>query len=245
MTQDLFKPAKKSQATMFVVTGIIILAVIMLYIFLSFIAKRTPDIESTVSVQEQSKQVRSYAESCLKDLFEDSLINTGIQGGYFNLPDIYFKNDFLRVAYAYNKKPVLLTKESLKKEISSYIISKLTKYCTFREFKGLRIDTSQMNPEILLENNSTLLNPNFIITISKRRETIQLKDFKIRVNVRLNLIYDLISLILQDLHRSNINIPEGIKIKIIQYDNDLLYLIFDENSIIKDSQYKFLFALKE
>ena len=240
-----YKLVKKGLVTPYIITGIVILAVIIFYIFISYIAHKTPNIEATISLREQSKNIESYTKSCLTNLFEDSLITIGLQGGYYNIPQEHFKHDFLKVAYSFNKKPVLLTKDDLKKEISYYIVSNINKYCNFKEFKGLIIDTNIINPNIILENNSTILIPDYIVTVSKKKESIQLKDFQIEIPVRLNLIYDLISLILLDLHRSNINIPSGMSIKIIQFDNSLLYLIFDEQPNIKNMQYKFLFAVKE
>ena len=234
----------KGKITLYFITGLLILFAVIIYLLASSLVQKLPNIQSTITLQEQSKNIQEYTQSCLTNLFEDSLLTIGEQGGYFNLPSNHFTYDFIRVSYLYDQNNVLLTKEDLKKELSLFITNNFKKYCTFREFK-LRIDSNNFNPDIILENNSTILISNLILTISKKQESIQLKDFQIEAPVRLNLIYDLISSIISDLHRSNLNIPQGIKIRIMQYDDNLLYIISDEQSKIKNKDYLFLFAVKE
>ena len=236
--------AKQAKITLYVITGILILFAVIIYLLVSSLVQKLPNIQSTITLQEQSKNIEEYTKSCLTNLFEDSLIIIGKQGGYFNLPSDHFKNDFLRASYLFNQNSMLLTKEDLKKELSQYIVANYNKYCTFREFK-LRIDSNKISPDIALDNDKSTLIPNLVLTISKKQESIQLKDFEIEVPIRLNLIYDLIQEILSDLYRSNLNIPQGIKIRIIQYNSDLLYIISDEQSKIKNKEDLFLFAVKE
>jgi hypothetical protein len=75
--------SKKSQITIFMIVGIIILALfILLYFTLTSVLKERKDTETSIKNTLASAAVNQYITSCVEDALQDGLVLLGEQGGY-------------------------------------------------------------------------------------------------------------------------------------------------------------------
>ena len=76
--------SQKSQITVFIIIGIIILfAVALLFYVKSSTSKIRPPVEK-LEVSDEAKPVQTYITDCLHTISKNALIQIGSAGGYFS-----------------------------------------------------------------------------------------------------------------------------------------------------------------
>src|SRR3989338_2297535 len=75
------KRGRKSQVTLFIIIGLVIL--ISSWLFLYFKGIIIPEVEI---IQPEIMPVRNYVESCINSIAEDAVVRVGLTGGYIEFP---------------------------------------------------------------------------------------------------------------------------------------------------------------
>ena len=80
----MIKTRKKSQVTLFIILGTVILVIFALVFYLiSYVSeiKGQEDIDETQKIPAELKPINDYIESCLSRVAQDGLELLGLQGG--------------------------------------------------------------------------------------------------------------------------------------------------------------------
>ena len=75
---------KRGQVTVFVIAGIIILLVFLLFFY---IIKINTIFTPEVVVPQEIAPLKSYVEDCINNIGEDAIIRLGMQSGYVEIPE--------------------------------------------------------------------------------------------------------------------------------------------------------------
>lgn len=86
--------SKRGQVTLFIVIGLIILGVVGFLILLS--SEKSPQ---EIPVVLETSAITSYVEECLYSTTEKAILENGISGGYFLLPEHSTTDFFENVPY--------------------------------------------------------------------------------------------------------------------------------------------------
>ena len=200
---------KKSQVTLFIVVGILLLFLIAFVLFLSSeyiknAGQGKDTLDHSISVNNYAdlenyadlgSPVQLYVEQCLRTTAENAIMKNSRYGGYFITPSrtsktpTDFDNDFANVA---PRVPVytqldFISDEKIAEEINMYVIS-LVDICfnDFKSFKeqGYEVSLTKDSSAVTLFANATLIINAEIPLIIKKGEKIQkLSSFEVKVPV--------------------------------------------------------------
>ena len=247
---------ERSQMTMYVILGIVILIVIGIIFFLK------TNIINSLSNQEQQKikevppqvqVINDFVQDCLESTSRDALYIIGQQGGYFVIPNLSTSNGISY--YFYNNKPYIPSREVIENEISKYIdwgsTSCTNNFVNFLEFK---INQGNVKAKTSISDNKTLIEVEYLLIINKGQVNYQLKNFNIELPIRLGIIYDVSKTIID----KQVENPSSICLSCIlelEYKNDLavgmtnygnstmIYMLADTKSLLNREPYNFIFAV--
>lgn len=236
---------KRGQVTIFIIIAIIVIGAIVT--FFTF----QDQIKSLFTSQEDS--IYLFVETCIKDVGQDAIYLTSQKGGYFISPELSTSKG---IAYYYiNGENNLPSQKIIEEQISFYIKNMLS-LCTqnFSDFPDFEISQEQVDVETDIKNEEIMFDVKYPLTIKKEDSVTRIEDFEnIKIPIRLGIIYNTAKEIIQNqLTRddlcisciSNIALENDLKIDLTAEDEDLLFTITDENSLIKNVPLKFSFANK-
>jgi len=205
---------KRGQVTVFVILGILIIAVlaIIFYLYGEKIKIPTQDQEFDFS---KTEIVKNYIESCIEKAGNEALTLVGKQGGEVN-PGFYqqYYND--KISYlcytnsysaCYNKKPFL--KEFIEREINAYIKERLNSCLNLEDIKnqGYEIQTGSLDVNTNLNLYNVLVEINYPITIrGKSGQIVQLNKFNKIFNIPLGRLIK----VAEDVVNNEIKSPRGL-----------------------------------
>ena len=256
---------KKSQVTMYVILGIVILIVISIIFFLRANIINSVFKQESQKIKEVPPQVQvinDFVQDCVQSVSEDALYVIGYHGGYFITPD---PSTVDKIPYYFiNNKSIIPTKERIEVEISKYINQEL-KFCTnnFSNFSEFKINQGNVNTKTSIKGNGTFIDVEYPLNIKKGEINYQLKDFSTILPIRLELIYSVSKTIIDKQVEDPNNIclsclldlelKNNLYIDMISYFGDTaVFTIIDKNSILGEEHYgseveeyyNFRFALK-
>jgi len=240
---------KKGQITVFIIIGIIFLAVVLL-IFL--IVPGYVKLPFLVSSEEDS--VKNFVSSCIMPTAVQGIKLAGLQGGYINVPENSLAADYSTVAYYYNNGEVTVpTKEKIETEISYFIdntINLCLKNLSVFEEQGYLVSMGNIIAYTLIRENDVVIKLDLPITIEKAGKLTRVNDYSETVPIRLGHVHDIATLITQKTFEE----PEfvdmtfissfDVKVDILpQEKGKFVYSIIDSKSAIENESYIFLFAV--
>jgi hypothetical protein len=244
---------KKSQITIFIIIGLILIIIMVLFFNLytnnqDLIDKKIPN---------EIKPIKIMLDECINDIFINSVFELGLRGGYYTLPfEIYVSKYSHSPFFYYNELNLTITKTKLKNNIEEYINDSLI---------SCIINLEEQYNEYSFENN---LKP--IISINKNDVTLEFFDglniynenFNYKLKIQpflLNLKLNNILIIINEIIDKTIKKPKEInfshilhllnkynlKIEINRYGNDTIsYIIIDESIFYEDLPFMFIFGTK-
>jgi len=243
---------KRGQATIFIIIGVVLIALILIFIFLKG-WEDTSDINKKIKIDLNIQPIYSHVENCIKKTGENAIIYIGTTGGYYNIPE---KATNFSVAYYYlEEQNIMPTKEKVSQEISSYINENLKNCIDFQDFSEFTINTGEINTDTVIEANKTIFNVVFPLSIRRGEKTFELENFNdINVNVRLGVVYNMIFDFMKEqtnrrgsvcLNCLNVlAIKNNLKVEMSQLNNDIIFTIIDEKLLLKGQNYNFFFVNK-
>jgi len=240
---------KRGQTTIFIIMGVILIAVIIIFLVLRQDVTDEVEIEP---VPEDIQPIYDHVEKCIREVGENAIFLISFTGGYYENPikeengvSIYFEK-------GENYMPSL---EHLEREISLYMDKNLNRCLKFSEFSEFDIQEEEVETKTKVESDEVFFDVNFLLSISKGERTYELEDFESSVPVRLGLIYAVV----RNLTEEQMNTPTHLCISCIDRlatENQLffeinnediettLFAIVDENSIIRGKEFVYFFKNK-
>ncbi|MBS3133717.1 hypothetical protein J4214_00630 [Candidatus Woesearchaeota archaeon] len=184
---------KRGQITVFIILGIIIVAVIGFTYFI--FNERTKQIKNDVEFDESKLQpLKEYIESCIKVEGEKALDLIGKQGGDIEpgLYQYYFDNKISYLCYTdsftpcFDRRPNLI--EHMENELKNHMASKLGACIDFGEIKkaGFKVEhENKINISVSVGKLNTIMNLDYPITITKGNTIVKENRFSHTFNVPL------------------------------------------------------------
>ncbi|MEK6932354.1 MAG: hypothetical protein AABW56_01005 [Nanoarchaeota archaeon] len=250
---------KRGQITVFVILGILILAVLGI-IFYLYGERLQVDLPGTSDFDfSQSEVLKNYIETCIQNSGSKALDLVGAQGGEIN-PGFYLLYYGNKVSYScytteygacYNKKPFLSS--SIKAEIDEYVRRGITS-CALQldnvaRSNGYIVEKGNLNVDTVINPYNAIINVNYPITIKNDESQIQQSNFIKTFNTPLGrLIKSAEDIVNQEIKNSqgvvfynsySLSQNGEISVQRDTYENTEIYIINAPNN-----PYKFQFAVQ-
>jgi hypothetical protein len=234
---------KRGQLTIFIILAILVV-VIALLIF------RVIKIPGGVKGVD-TDSVYNFVDSCLEEVGEEVIYQIGQNGGYY-LPSSTSTSTGIPYYYL-NKENLMPAKEKIEIQISFFIKERLF-FCTknFVDFPDYNISQGNISVKATIYQDKIKLKVDYPIRISKGEESSLIRDFEREIPVRLGLMYDSISEVLNsseygicltclyDLAEEN-----DFYVEMLDYDKNTVIIIFiDKNSIINKEEFEYVYAVE-
>ena len=196
---------KRGQITVFIILGIVIVAVIVLLFAFRKDIISTP--ATTENLNKIMRDINKHIEGCMEDSAEDPLNRIALQGGYLEVPaDSYRLWDDTTVSYlCYNQPEVdrcmnrLLTRENMEVQLEKAIKNELMQCIDVQQFQSSGIlktydviAKNQIELDVVIARTDVLLELKFPITLkSTKDENVVSEDtFNVNIEKPLGDLYD-------------------------------------------------------
>lgn len=220
---------KKSQITVFMIIGIILVA-IGGFVFFIYSSQKT-----AVESPSESLSVKSYFEECSKSRLEHGLNLLGAQGGYISMPDSYLRTNYSNIAYGlYGKKNTLPSISAMENELEEFMDAAMASCANSSAFPYLKFEYGNSSTDAEILENEVVLNVKFPVSVIQGESVTNFDEFKVKVPVRLGYIHSILTgAVKKTLLEPNwIDLAYlssfGLKIDILPYDNNsIVYSVQD------------------
>ena len=177
-------------------------------------------------------------KECLIQTSVDSLILTGLQGGFL-APKDYIETTSTPISYGYKDNKIkLISKKELEGEIKNYMNTML-EYCIDSNYKILE-DFTDAEPTINVKIKDDKVSYSIKQKVKKNGESVNVR-YNYNVPVRLGKILD----ISRDITNRRVVQEPGIDILINDFDKDVkVFSIIDKEFVFDNVPYTFRFAVK-
>lgn len=181
-TKVLRRDFKRGQITVFIILGIIVLALTLL-IFATYSKYSTQEISASESgvldASNLAGPVKSYVENCLEKTVEKAILENGRKGGYFYLPDVSTTDEPEDLPYyVYHSQSFVPTKESFEKELEAYLDFFL-KFCPdWSSFPEYNVSYGAPTSSVSIGVNRIQVKTKFPLTLSSGSTLRELSDFE-------------------------------------------------------------------
>lgn len=249
---SLMKNVKKGQISLFVILGIVLVAVVVFAIYAftgSSPFKQKTDEEILFGAEVE--KINSYVKSCVKNLGEEGLIILGKQGGLINLRDNYLETGYVDVRYAYNKAHTFPSLDMISDELSNYISKNLPSFCTFESDTFYEIiKPGRALTEVRFTEDSTRIEVAWPLKIMAENSTQkELKKFKVSLPIRVQKVHEAVESMIEKPENIDLefteNTVEDMDVKgFLKDEENEVYIVSDSGSNLRGESYKFLFAIK-
>ena len=198
---------KKSQVTIFIIIGMIILVTVGLFIYFKIATTKRLGM-----IYPEAIPVNNFVESCINNVAKEGITTLGLQGGYLFFPDKIAADPYSYLAISpfgmkipywwYEGIDNTPTPEFMEQQISSYVTMQL-KDClnNFNDFRDELDITEQGNivTKTEITDDDIFVKVSYpLVVSSKLNETkTTLKEFSKRIPTRLKKIYELAKKIME------------------------------------------------
>ena len=245
---------KRGQVTIFIILGVVLISTIGIFLYFSEFSLMSLINMGTESIPSEILPIYEFVNDCVKSSGEETLYLIGQQGGYPYLPESSLDID---IPYYFDgENSILPSKETIEEQIGNYINLKIF-FCTksFIDFLDFEVAQNLASTEVIILDNVVNIQVNYPLNIKKGDTTYQLSEFKETFDIRLGTIYKTAEEItsLQEQNPPEIclsciidlGIENNLNINIEDYGEDtVIFTIADQNSILLEDAYKFVFANK-
>jgi len=246
---------KRGQITLFVIIGIIIIALIGLGVFFkdSILQEKTKaQIAERAIVAPEVQGIYDHVFDCIEESAKEGLILIGLQGGYSEVPfdSIPLEDEGISIAIGYdqgeNKLPSLLT---MQEEIASYVNTISPSCVDLQLFEGFSFEEGTPKTNVKILEDDVVFEIDNPILAKKEDATYNLDETLVfSYPVRLRRIHEVSQNIIKnedDASSIDINflLDFGIDIDILSFEDDkVVYLLTDDESKIDEIPYIFMFG---
>ncbi|MBS3121503.1 hypothetical protein J4434_01285 [Candidatus Woesearchaeota archaeon] len=225
---------KATIITWFIIICLVLLIGIILYTYMTQVSIKPLKLKT-----DELKIVKEYTEICLGNVLDNSLFIAAKQGGYI-WPETTIETPFGNTSIGAAKK------ETSEMQISKYITNKLpsclNNYSFFQE-KGLVIKQGLLVLKTIIGENNINAIVTMPVKIVDNSSNVQVVQFTKEKEIRLGKLIQYAKEVLEydDVGLSYLSTLD-VNTTIIKQDNNIVYVFEDENSLVKDAKYLFMFA---
>ncbi|MGM5482447.1 MAG: hypothetical protein ACQESF_03215 [Nanobdellota archaeon] len=244
----------KSQVTVFIVLGMLILAVALLLFYVNSLAHEPVDVEvkDKYVLKSTLQPVRVYVESCLEKVSKPVIEKIAKNGGYLE-PSNFMYYDKDKISYLCvqkdNDKCVnsLLLRKDMEEQISEVVRQNAEKCINLEVFKkqGFKIDEDELSVDARIGLDKIEIKADYPLTFSKKNSSMTIDKFSLKINRPLGRLYLLATHIINSQIRQgyfdqlNFMVQNGDSV-IVQEHNPYPDTVFS----LKKDDYIFNFALE-
>ncbi len=174
---------KKSQVTIFIIIGLLIIFIAGLVLFV-----RNTDYDFSFGGNEESK-IKAYIEGCITETTIPIVFSIAETGGE-NTESIYYDAKRLNYLLEYKTDSYVnkyFRKSDLSNQISDRIESDFKSCLDYSQFikQGFSIDDSDPVVETIIRDNNIVVDVDYIVSFQRETETINFKDFSTVIEIPL------------------------------------------------------------
>lgn len=199
---------KRGQVSIFIIIGIVILAVISVVLYLT---AEVPIEELDIGLsplESSAKSVQTYVEGCLESIGLEAIEYIGSHGGYYNIESI--SEEVNTAYYFYLGENIMPSKGDVQEEIADYIDDNLflclQDFAIFEE-QGLAVEYEDPLSAAIIDEDNVFVTLNLPITITIEDGQKQLDEFDAEIeNINLGKMIDSASVIIASQEEDHDNI---------------------------------------
>lgn len=175
-----------AQISIFVIIALVLVAIIAGLIILQ---KNKPKSFDSLSFQEQIPILQESVEECMRGVYQESLNNVGIQGGYYGEPVTpYLDTGLYNIPFYYFGELVYTPDvELIEGELSSAVDFSDVECLELITEKNFGYDYSYLFTNVSVTDDAVIFTPHLIATISKDTETAEIDFRKNPITIDSNL----------------------------------------------------------
>lgn len=243
---------KKGQITLFVILGVVIIGALALgFYFRQQIATKEVREEAAelTGLPPDVDTLREEVEDCAKQVSDEALYFVGRQGGYFLAPDdsIVVGDDSVAFGVQNNAK-TLVSEETFKNEISSYVNAFLPECVDYGSYPDLEIFDQNPVTDVDFGNEKAALDIEYKVTVQKDGNTYNLfEPYEVELPLRVKKVYESSSKIADDIAANQEDFDVA---KIASYGTDVDvyhvgdgFLIVNVRDVKQEQNYDFQFGV--
>ncbi len=184
---------KRGQVTVFLIVGIVLLGLFagIYYLVSKTTTSQIASQKDTPFSLEIKPRLTIFVENCLDRTATPAIFQLASQGGYIYLEPkttLYTEND--SIAFSWINQENQIDSEKVTQQLSQYVQDNLG--LCIQEFKvfaveNLNISFKDPSVETIIDTNKVTLNLEYPLTIKKGKDTLEIKDFKVVIPLRLGL----------------------------------------------------------
>lgn len=202
---------KRGQVTLFVILGIVIVAVVVL--LLAFRKQIIPTPATAENLNEIMRDIRGQITDCMKSAAEGPIDRIGLQGGYLSVPAGSYRlwNDATVSYLCYNQPNTevcsnrMLTRQHMEEELTSAIENELAQCVDVQGFSMGLIKTfdvvanDPMKAKVTIARENVIVDLNYPVTLKSRSSdnVVSEKKFTVSIDKPLGEFYDVAQDILE------------------------------------------------
>lgn len=251
--------SKKGQVTIFIVIGLILLAVFAGVWFLVSSYQTTPleeEVEKSVLLTTIKPRIVSFVESCLEQTALPGIYLAGVQGGIIYLEEAdaetILLTDNALIRYGYLNGVNLLSKERMEKDISRYLEENIGEcldgFHIFSKEGVLIEEKGDFQAETIVRLNEIIINGKYKLNIKQGDDSVRIDSFSQTIPLGVGkMLQEAQGLIQEQIqHPGQLRLAppaEGYSLSTFPFDRTtVIYSLADERTI-NDVPFTFLFAV--
>lgn len=243
LNKNIMPNSKRSQIAPFIIIGVVLLGSIIIFLLLNG-RGMIENIGSNSYVPSDVSPVYNEMQDCINKTLIEGIDYVSKKGGYFSTPD---KAIDMEIAYyIYKNINYMPQKEQIENEIEKYMNNEIG-FCLYdsqisSEF--LINESLNASSKVTIEDEKVSIKIKHPLSISKNNRTYVIEDFSGITKVRLGVLYNVAKQIIDEQMTNKEGICIGclyelgqknnVIIKTVDYNEDMIYTITDENSKIND-----------
>jgi len=224
-------PKIKGQISVFIILGIVLVAIVLSYFYLIH-----PAGISAEGPQTDTQSVKLFIDSCLGETTRAGIYLVGHQGGYLDVPSPYVNLLPLKAPYYYYEgKLAIPEKGAIEREISTYVNANIEKclsnFTSFRQ-QGIIIETGSPLSNVTISSNDVTAYLKYPIKITKDDRTSTLESFTQNAGFNMNEKYNIATQIINEQQKDSETIPIGYLTELSMEKGFKFILGFPEQDIV-------------
>ncbi|MEM4336764.1 MAG: hypothetical protein QXG86_02050 [Candidatus Woesearchaeota archaeon] len=248
---------KKSQVTIFILIGIVISIILIIFIYQKTYETKIPKVNY---YDLDTNKVQFFIQKCVDETAKNSVIYVSKEGAYYdNLELSIFYPSYIGeripiwvIPGTVNIPNYTTLKNSLvdyvKDNLESCVSVGLSKFSN----EGYNIETGEIEADVIIKETSVIFNLNYPIKIKKGDKTSEISKFSSIINVELSKMFNIATEIAKSQIEdptwlpisliTEIAIDENINFEIELFEEGVIIHLIKENSSLLEP-YEFSFAV--
>lgn len=182
---------KKGQVTVFIIIGILLLAMVGLVYYFRAPVDEFPKEEAFVGI---AAPVKLYVDLCVEETLSNAVVYVGMQGGYFVVPEPKTDLNIFQIPYymelADTHVPNIFDVQgSLQEYITFNLNTCLNNFASFEE-QGYTIDYGVIDATVTISEKRVVADVEYPITVSFEGSSQEVKSFRGEVNAEVKKALD-------------------------------------------------------